>query len=46
MFTKFYNATREHNSIKSRCMEMSDKFCAMHLKYVSCVSLLSRGTGI
>ena len=29
----------ERDSVKGRCMQMSDKFCVMHLKYLSCVSL-------
>ena len=31
----------ERDSAKGRCtcMEMSDEFCVMHLKYLSCVSL-------
>ena len=29
----------ERDSVEGRCMQMSDKFCVMHLKYLSCVSL-------
>ena len=29
----------ECDSVEGRCMEMPDKFCVMHLKYLSCVSL-------
>ena len=28
----------ERDSVEGRCMQMSDKFCVMHLKYLSCVS--------
>ena len=29
----------ERDSVEGRCMQMSDKFCVMHLKNLSCVSL-------
>ena len=29
----------ERDSVEGRCMQMSDTFCVMHLKYLSCVSL-------
>ena len=38
MFTLVY-ISLERDSVKGRCMEMSDKFCVMHLKYLNCVSL-------
>ena len=29
----------ERDSVEGKCMQMSDKFCVMHIKYLSCVSL-------
>ena len=29
----------ERDSAKGRCLEMSDNFCVMHLKYLNCVPL-------
>ena len=29
----------ERDSVEGRCMQMSDKFCVMHLKHLSSVSL-------
>ena len=29
----------ERDSVEGWCMQMSDKFCVMHLKYLSCGSL-------
>ena len=31
--------SRTCDSVKDRCMEMSDGFCVTHLKYLDCVSL-------